>query len=208
MSFVFTSPEFVHAAASDLASLGSTISEANRAAAASTTAVAPAALDEVSAAIAALFSRHGNEFHVLSAQAEAFHGQFVRALSGSAGAYGATEAANVSAMATPARRSDPFRALGRLAVTLIKETIARPKLGEPIKELGQQGRSLFDVINDQAKADRARLQQSTANTVKTVEHVVQRGEGKAQTVLRAVGNDLYQIETDIEGRIIRTLRLR
>jgi len=76
MSFVFTAPEFVHAAASDLASLGSTISEANRAVAGSTTAVAPAALDEVSAAIAALFSSHGTEFHILSAQAEAFHGQF------------------------------------------------------------------------------------------------------------------------------------
>lgn len=208
MSFVFTSPDFVHAAASDLASLGSTISDANRVAAASTTAVAPAALDEVSAAIAALFSNHGNEFHALSARTETFHEQFVRALFGSAGAYGATEGANASAMATPARRSDPFRALGRFAVTLIKETIARPKLGEPIKELGQQGRSLFDVINDQAKADRARLQQAAANTVKTVEHVVQRGEGKAQTVIQAIGNELYQIETDIEGRIIRTFRVR
>lgn len=208
MSFVCASPDFVHAAASELSGLGSTISDANRAAAALTTAVAPAALDEVSAATAALFSSAGNEFHALSAQAEAFHEQFVRALFSSAGAYGATEAANASAMATPARRSDPFRALGRFAVTLIKETIARPKLGEPIKELGQQGRSLFDVINDQAKADRARLTQVTANTAKTVEHVVQRGEGKAQTVLRAVGSDLYQIETDIEGRIIRTLRLR
>jgi hypothetical protein len=208
MSFAFIAPEFVHAAASDLASLGSTIGEANRAAAASTIAVAPAALDEVSTAIAALFSSHAGEFHALGAQAAAFHAQFVQALFGSAGAYGATEAANASAMATPARRSDPFRALSRLAVTLIKETIARPKLGEPIKELGQQGRSLFDVINDQAKADRARLNQGTANTVKTVEHVVQRGEGKAQTVLRAICNDLYQIETDIEGRIIRTLRLR
>jgi hypothetical protein len=208
MSFVFTAPEFVHAAASDLASLGSTISEANRATAASTTALAPAALDEVSAAIAALFSGHGKEFHALSAQAEAFHAQFVQALFSSAGAYGATEAANVSAMATSARRSDPFRALGRFAVTLVKETLARPKLGEPVKELGQQGRSLFDVINDQAKADRARLNQVTANTVKTGEHVVQRGEGKAQTVLRTIGNDLYQIEIDVEGRIIRTLRLR
>ena len=208
MSYVFTAPEFLHAAASDLAGLGSRISEANRAAAASTTAVAPAALDEVSSAITALFSSHSKEFHALSAQAEEFHTQFARALFGSVGAYEATEAATVSAMGTPARRSDPFRALGRFAVTLIKETIARPKLGEPIKELGQQGRSLFDVINDQAKADRAQLKQATANTVKTVGHVVQRGEGKAQTVLRAVGNDLYQIEIDIEGRIIRTLRLR
>jgi hypothetical protein len=43
------------AAASDLANLGSTVSEANAAAAASTTRVVAAAQDEVSTAIAALF---------------------------------------------------------------------------------------------------------------------------------------------------------
>ena len=208
MSYLFLTPDAVTSATSDLANIGSSIQTANAAAAAQTTSVLAAGEDEVSAAIAALFTNHGQAYQALSAQAEAFHAQFVQALFSSAGAYGATEAANVSAMATSARRSDPFRALGRFAVTLVKETLARPKLGEPVKELGQQGRSLFDVINDQAKADRARLNQVTANTVKTGEHVVQRGEGKAQTVLRTIGNDLYQIEIDVEGRIIRTLRLR
>ena len=61
MSFVIAAPEFVTAAASDLAKIGSTIS-ATHAAAASTTVVIAAAGDEVSAAIASLFSGHAREF--------------------------------------------------------------------------------------------------------------------------------------------------
>ena len=51
---------------------------------------------EVSVAIAAVFSEHGQGFQELGAQAAAFHSQFVQALSGAGGAYAATEAANVS----------------------------------------------------------------------------------------------------------------
>jgi hypothetical protein len=47
MSFVIATPEFVTAAAGDLANIGSTLSEANAAAAASTTGVLAAAEDEV-----------------------------------------------------------------------------------------------------------------------------------------------------------------
>jgi predicted ATPase len=36
-----------------------------------------AAADEVSAAIAALFAAHGQEYQAIAAQAEAFHDQFV-----------------------------------------------------------------------------------------------------------------------------------
>ena len=62
MSFVTASPEMMTAAATDLASLGSTLSAANAAAATRTTGVLAAAEDEVSAAIAALFSAHGQGF--------------------------------------------------------------------------------------------------------------------------------------------------
>ncbi|MEQ0806349.1 PE family protein, partial [Mycobacterium tuberculosis] len=55
MSFVLISPEVVSAAAGDLANVGSTISAANKAAAAATTQVLAAGADEVSARIAALF---------------------------------------------------------------------------------------------------------------------------------------------------------
>jgi hypothetical protein len=56
MSFVFTVPEMVTAAASDLASIGSTLNSASSAAAAPTTGLLAAGADEVSAAIASLFS--------------------------------------------------------------------------------------------------------------------------------------------------------
>ena len=51
-SFVFTQPEALAGAASDLTGIGSSISAANTAAAPSTTSVLAAAEDEVSAAIA------------------------------------------------------------------------------------------------------------------------------------------------------------
>jgi hypothetical protein len=98
MSFVIAAPEMVASAASDLAGIRSTISEAN-AAAVPTTAVIPAAEDEVSAAIAELFSRHGQAYQALSAQVAAFHDQFVQALTASAGSYASAEAASAAAMA-------------------------------------------------------------------------------------------------------------
>lgn len=54
MSFVIAVPEFLSAAATDLANLGSTISAANAAASIPTTGVLAAGADDVSAAIAAL----------------------------------------------------------------------------------------------------------------------------------------------------------
>jgi hypothetical protein len=55
--------------------------------------------DEVSAAIAAVFSGLGQGFQALGAQAAAFHDQFVQALNAGAGVYAATEAANASPFA-------------------------------------------------------------------------------------------------------------
>jgi PE family len=99
MSCVIATPEFVTAAATDLANVGSSLSEANAAAATPTTGVLAAAEDEVSAAIAALFSAHGQGFQALGAQAAAFHAQFVQALTAGAGSYVSAEAANVAAFA-------------------------------------------------------------------------------------------------------------
>jgi len=82
MSYVVAVPEFVSSAASNLSNIGSGLNAANAAAAVPTTAVVAAAGDEVSAAIASLFSGHGQAYQALSAEAAAFHGQFVRALSG------------------------------------------------------------------------------------------------------------------------------
>ncbi len=100
MSYVVAVPEFVASAASDLAGIGSAVSAAHAAAAAPTTGVVAAASDEVSAAIASLFSGHGHAFQTLSTPAAAFHDQFVQALNAAGGAYTATEAANASPLQT------------------------------------------------------------------------------------------------------------
>src|ERR1700756_1274283 len=94
MSYVVAAPEFLASAASDLSNIGSGLTAAHAAAAGPTTAVMAAAGDEVSAAIASLFSGHGRAFQALHAQAAAFHSEFVQTLSAGGGAYTATEAAN------------------------------------------------------------------------------------------------------------------
>ncbi|WP_139828496.1 PE family protein, partial [Mycobacterium riyadhense] len=92
MSFVSVAPELVVAAAADLARLGSAVSAANAAVAGSTTTLLAAGGDEVSAAIAALFGAHAQEYQVIGAQVAGFHQGFVRALTGAGGAYAAAEA--------------------------------------------------------------------------------------------------------------------
>lgn len=105
MSFLTTVPDFVAAAATDVAGIGSALGESAAAAATSTTMLLPAGADEISAAIAGLFGAHGQAFQALSAQAAQFHTQFVQALQSGAAAYAGAEAANVS----------PLQALGAAA---------------------------------------------------------------------------------------------
>jgi PE family len=94
MSYVTVAPEMMAAAATDLAGIGSALSEARIAAAPPTVALVPAAADEVSAGIAHLFSRYAEDYHALAGRATAFHEQFVQHLNASARSYAATEAAN------------------------------------------------------------------------------------------------------------------
>jgi PE family len=108
MSFVTAVPEAVATAASDLANLGSTITQANASAAASTTGVLPQAADEVSEAVAALFGAHAQQFQTVSSQVAAFHNQFVQALTGSGASYAGTEAAAAAAMQNPAQGLNDF----------------------------------------------------------------------------------------------------
>ncbi len=96
MSFLIAAPEFVSAAASDLAHIGSAIIQANSSALVPTSGVVAAGGDEVSATIAALFGAHANAYQALSAQAASFHQQFVQLMSGGAGTYASAEAANAS----------------------------------------------------------------------------------------------------------------
>ncbi|MBX9980564.1 MAG: PE family protein, partial [Mycobacterium gordonae] len=94
MSFVFVLPDVIAGAAADAAGVGHAVGTASAAAAGATTGVLAAADDEVSAAIAALFSSHGHQYQAFHAEAAAFHDRFVRALSGAGGAYGWAEAAS------------------------------------------------------------------------------------------------------------------
>jgi PE family len=98
MSFVLATPGALATAASNVADMGSTIKGATTAAAAHTNSLAAAAADEVSAQIAALFSAHGLEFQQLSAQAAAFHEQFVQTLTASLTAYTAAETSTTQAL--------------------------------------------------------------------------------------------------------------
>jgi hypothetical protein len=97
MSFVSTQPEALTAAAGTLQGIGSSMSAQNAAASAPTTAVVPAAADEVSALTAAHFATHAQMYQAVSAQAAAIHETFVNTLATSAGSYAATEAANAIA---------------------------------------------------------------------------------------------------------------
>jgi hypothetical protein len=93
MSFVLVGPEALAAAVSDLTSLGSAISAVHAGAAAPTTSLLAAGTDEVSVAVAALFGTHGKAYQALSAQAAAFHQEFVQALAAGARSYAVAEAA-------------------------------------------------------------------------------------------------------------------
>ncbi|WP_079096250.1 PE family protein, partial [Mycobacterium tuberculosis] len=113
MSFVIAAPEVIAAAATDLASLESSISAANAAAAANTTALMAAGADEVSTAIAALFGAHGQAYQALSAQATIFHDQFVQALTSGGNLYAAAESHTVEQMVLNAINAPTQTLFGR-----------------------------------------------------------------------------------------------
>jgi hypothetical protein len=97
MSFVTTLPDALAAAAGGLQGIGSALSAQNAAAAAPTTAVVPAAADEVSALTAAQFAAHAQMYQAVSAQAAAIHEMFVNTLGVSSASYATAEIANAAA---------------------------------------------------------------------------------------------------------------
>jgi triacylglycerol lipase len=124
------------AAATNVASIGSLVETADQGVAGATTAVLAAAEDEVSAAIAALFSAHGQGYQALSAQAAAFHQGFVQALTNASGAYAAAEAASASPLAAfeqellqfPTNLANGFDRVGNLIFTTIFGAPAAPPI--------------------------------------------------------------------------------
>ena len=101
------SPAVVQWVTANLDTIGASLAQSHAAAAGPTTGVVAAAQDEVSAAIASLFSQHAEEYQGLAARIAAFHDQFTSTMAGSGAAYSGSEAANAaqmlkSAMASPA----------------------------------------------------------------------------------------------------------
>ncbi|WP_063892906.1 PecA family PE domain-processing aspartic protease [Mycobacterium gordonae] len=93
MSFLAVMPALLAGAAADVDGIESLLLRANRAAATSTTEVLAAAGDEVSVAIARLFSGHAQEYQALSTRAAAFQTELARALNAAATQYAVAEAA-------------------------------------------------------------------------------------------------------------------
>jgi hypothetical protein len=100
MSFVVAKPQAIAGAATNFASIGSAVEHANATAAAPTTADLAAGADQVSAAVGAVLSGHGQAYAEIGAQMAQFHAQFVQTLNASGGAFEAAEALNASPLRT------------------------------------------------------------------------------------------------------------
>ena len=94
MSYVNTAPAAISAAATQLEGIGNSFAAESAGAAAPTTAISPAAADEVSILQSGVFSTYGQLYQTVSAQAQAIHQQFVNTLQQSSGSYQETEGAN------------------------------------------------------------------------------------------------------------------
>ncbi|OPE44809.1 hypothetical protein BV508_31085, partial [Mycobacterium intermedium] len=119
---LYISPAVVQWLAANLDGIAERLASATAAAAGPTTAIAAAAADEVSTAIALMFSHSAEEFQALAGQAAAFHDQFTRTLAASAASYQSTEVANAAAQALGAA-SDPVNGL-------IEQLTGRPLIGD------------------------------------------------------------------------------
>jgi hypothetical protein len=128
LSFMSVNPEALGPAAQNLSGIGSAIRSANTTAGVSTTQVAAAAQDEVSAAIAGAFGSYGQQYQALITQAGQFHDRFVGLLNAGAGSYASTEAANMSTLNGVNAAQDVPGFLN------VPEAIAKG-IGEPIVDL-------------------------------------------------------------------------
>lgn len=97
MSYTMVVPGLLDSAARDLDHILARLTAANFAAA-PTTRVLTAGADEVSRAIAAVFSQHGQTYQALSRQVLAIQAQSAQLLSQASGSYASAEAANTSAL--------------------------------------------------------------------------------------------------------------
>lgn len=130
MTYVVIQPDLISAAAADVSGIGAAIQQAKDAAAGSTTAVQTAAADEVSAAIAKLFSTYAQDHQAAVAQAAALHDQFAQLLAAAGNAYTQAEAAGAAALAPPAHTLTT--ALNATSVPGIVTTLVMGGSGDPL----------------------------------------------------------------------------
>src|ERR1700758_4987782 len=132
-TFLIAAPEALAAASADLSGIGEAIKEATASLAPSTVGIAPAAADEVSAAIARLFAGYAQEYLALGARAVVFQRQFAQALSVAAGAYGAAEAVSGASLQIPGLQLPGLKALEQHVLGTVNPPVlaltGRPLIG-------------------------------------------------------------------------------
>jgi hypothetical protein len=161
MAYVSTAPAAIAAAASQLEGIGNSFAAESSAAAAPTTALAPAGSDAVSALQAGVFSTYGQLYQTVSAEAQAIHQQFVNLLQSSSGSYQDTEAANqagaaassLSNASSAASSAQPTTITGFISSITALLTTGENGLGPSsnmasvvINEMGNFGSSQSDLI--------------------------------------------------------------
>ncbi|ODR02647.1 PE family protein [Mycobacterium intermedium] len=113
-------PDFVACAVADLANLGEAISAATAAVSRPTSGLLPAAADEISVAIANLFSEQGQAFQALSTQTSTNHVRSTRRLNGGVSQYVGAEAAAAS----------PLNSVLAVTNTPTELLLGRPLIGD------------------------------------------------------------------------------
>jgi hypothetical protein len=132
MSFLTAVPQELAAAAAQLAAIGSALAAQNAGAATPTTAIAPAAADQVSILQSSIFTAYGALYQEVSAQAQAIQEQFVQTLGLSSGTYEQSESANAASAALAAATAAPGDPLDQISTLL----------GGPLTSVGGQPFSL------------------------------------------------------------------
>lgn len=141
MSVVLVAPDLLETAATEVARIGSAVAAGNLAALVSTTELVAAGGDEVSAAIAALFGGHAQEYQAAATQAAVYHEQFVRTVRGAAASYASAEATIATSMqgALGAVNASAQAVLGSLGSAV--DTVGEAWIDSPF------GRLLDPMIN-------------------------------------------------------------
>lgn len=112
MSLVAVAPGMIGCATADAVRVGDGLAVAHARALTATTAIVPAAADEVSAAISGVFARFGTDFHAAATTANGFADQFRHTLAAAATTYTAAEHANTLGVTASVSPVVPLSFLG------------------------------------------------------------------------------------------------